>query len=213
MNYNMGKCAHVRNGEKSVMRIILASKSPRRKEILENLGLKFEIVVADADESCDIKAPEELVETLAARKGRAVVERLDFPRDSLVIASDTLVYAEGEFLGKPKDRDDARRMMHMLSGRHHCVVSGIYLYLNGKEKTSASVTRVFFDEMTESEIEGYINTSEPYDKAGGYAVQGRAGVFVNRLEGDYYNVVGLPVNLLNKTLKSEFGVDLGSLSE
>ena len=193
------------------MKIILASKSPRRKEILENLGLKFDIITADADESSDITNPDKLVTTLAERKGRAVVEKLDDKSDRLVIACDTLVYADGEFLGKPKDRSDAERMIKLLSGKKHSVVSGIYLYLNGKEVTAAAQTGVVFDEMTDSEIAEYINSPEPYDKAGGYAVQGLASVYISGLEGDYFNVVGLPVNLLCKTLKKEFDLDINSL--
>ena len=193
------------------MKIILASKSPRRKEILENLGLKFDIITADADESSDITDPDGLVMTLAERKGRAVVEKLTDKAGSLVIACDTLVYAEGEFLGKPKDRSDAERMIKLLSGKKHLVVSGIYLYLNGKEVTAAAQTGVIFDEMTDGEIAQYINGPEPYDKAGGYAVQGLASVYIRGLEGDYFNVVGLPVNLLCKTLKKEFDLDINSL--
>ena len=193
------------------MKIILASKSPRRKEILENLGLKFDIITADADESSDITDPDGLVMTLAERKGRAVVEKLTDKAGCLVIACDTLVYAEGEFLGKPKDRSDAERMIKLLSGKKHLVVSGIYLYLNGKEVTAAAQTGVVFDEMTDGEIAEYINSPEPYDKAGGYAVQGLASVYIRGLEGDYFNVVGLPVNLLCKTLKKEFDLDINSL--
>jgi septum formation protein len=193
------------------MRVILASKSPRRKEILENLGVKFEVVVADADESSDITDPELLVQALAKKKGRAVWERLDRTEEFLLIACDTLVYAEGEFLGKPKDKADANRMMHLLSGKAHLVVSGLYLNCCGKEIAVSAVTKVCFDQLTECEIEEYISTDEPYDKAGGYAVQGRACVFVSGLEGDYFNVVGLPVNLLYRTLKKEFGIDIREL--
>ena len=193
------------------MKIILASKSPRRKEILENLGLKFEIITADADESSDITDPDNLVMTLAERKGSAVVESLTDKEDCLVIACDTLVYAEGEFLGKPKDRSDAERMIKLLSGKKHLVVSGIYLYLNGRGVTAAAQTGVVFDEMTDEEIKEYINSPEPYDKAGGYAVQGLASVYIRGLEGAYFNVVGLPVNLLCKTLKKEFDLDINSL--
>lgn len=193
------------------MRIVLASKSPRRKEILENLGLKFEVIVADADESSDIKDPALLVRSLAERKGRAVAERLGNLDDTLIIASDTLVYAEGEFLGKPRDKDDARRMISMLAGNKHIVVSGIYLNYCGCERSAASVTDVIFGEMTEAEIERYINSDEPYDKAGGYAVQGLASVYIKGIEGDYFNVVGLPVNLLSEILKKEFNKDIFDL--
>jgi septum formation protein len=211
MSNNMGYYALLKVSKKE-MRIILASKSPRRKEILENLGLKFEIIVADADESSDITDPHLLVSTLAERKGRAVADRLDSLDDTLIIASDTLVYAEGEFLGKPRDKDDARRMIKMLSGKSHIVVSGIYLCFCGKEANGASATRVIFDEMTDAEIEHYISSPEPYDKAGGYAVQGLAAVYINGLEGDYFNVVGLPVNLMCKMLKEEFGTNIFDLT-
>ena len=208
----MGKSA--RHTEKKLMRVVLASKSPRRKEILENLGMKFDIVVADADESCDIADPSERVSTLAAVKGRAVKALLNARgegNDTLIIACDTLVYAEGEFLGKPKSREDAKRMMDMLSGNAHSVVSGLYLCLGDKEFMGAEETKVIFDEMTDGEIESYIDSDEPYDKAGGYAVQGLASLYVKGLEGDYFNVVGLPVNLLYNTLKREFCIDFALL--
>lgn len=195
------------------MKIILASKSPRRREILENLGLKFDIIVADADETSDIREPAVLVETLASRKGRAVLEKLgDVSADTLIIACDTLVYADGEFLGKPRDRSDAERMIRKLSGNYHSVVSGIYLYFKGREVTAAAETRVVFDPLTENEIDAYLGTSEPYDKAGAYAIQGKAGVYIKGIEGDYFNVVGLPVNLLKNTLKERFGIDLCELA-
>lgn len=199
-----------RNG----MKIVLASKSPRRREILENLGLKFDIVVADADESSDIREPQRLVETLAARKGRAVLEKLDGnDEETLIIACDTLVYADGEFLGKPRDKADAERMIRKLSGNSHSVVSGIYLCFCGREVTAAAETRVIFDPLTEAEIEAYLNTSEPYDKAGAYAIQGKAGVYIKGIEGDYFNVVGLPVNLLKNTLKEKFEIELCELAK
>ena len=134
------------------MRIILASKSPRRKEILENLGLKFDIVVADADESSEIKDPELLVQALAKKKGKAVLDIIGSCEDRLVIACDTLVYAEKEFLGKPKDKENARRMMKLLSGKAHDVVSGLYLNYNGKEVGAAAVTKVRFDNLSDEEI-------------------------------------------------------------
>ena len=189
------------------MRVILASKSPRRKEILENLGLNFDVIVADADERSDECDPKRRVAELAAIKGRAVLLTLTDAADTLIIASDTLVYAEGEFLGKPKDKDDARRMISLLSGKAHSVVSGLYLYYNGTEVLDAEETRVLFDEMTEDEIERYVRSDEPYDKAGGYAVQGLASLYIRGLDGDYFNVVGLPVNLLYRRLKQIPGLE------
>jgi len=192
------------------MRIILASKSPRRREILELLGVKFDIETADTDETCDIKEPGTLVETLAKRKGMAVVEKVlkkeGCDKDVLFISCDTLVYADGEFLGKPKDVDDARRMISMLSGNTHEVYSGICLYLNGKCVTAHQSTKVEFASMTPSEIETYISTDEPYDKAGGYAVQGKAALYIKGIIGDYFNVVGLPVQLLYSLLRDEFEI-------
>ena len=192
------------------MRIILASKSPRRKEILENLGIEFEIIVADADENCDIKDPSELVMTIATRKGRAVLDTLgkSANMDTLLIACDTLVYAGSEFLGKPRDDADACRMLQMLSGDSHEVLSGLYLYYNGREIRRAESTRVFFDKMTEEDIGKYIASGEPRDKAGAYAIQGKASAYIKGIEGDYFNVVGLPAHLLMKTVKEELGIEL-----
>ena len=194
------------------IRVVLASKSPRRKEILENLGLKFDIVTADADESSDIREPGALVMALAEKKGVAVRERLGADADTaLVIACDTLVYCNGEFLGKPKSREDAWRMIEMLSGSSHEVISGIYLSYKGESTTAYASTRVIFDKMTNSEIEAYLNTDEPYDKAGAYAIQGLASAHIKGIEGDYFNVVGLPVNILCNTLKEKFGIDINQL--
>lgn len=192
------------------MNLILASKSPRRKEILENLGLEFEIIVADADESCDIKDPAELVMAIAERKGRAVLDILSeiAEKDTLLIACDTLVYACGEFLGKPSDDGDAKRMLKLLSDGSHQVVSGLYLYYEGKEIRRAESTKVFFDKMTDDDIRKYIESGEPRDKAGAYAIQGKASAYIKGIEGDYFNVVGLPAHLLMKTVKEELGIEL-----
>ncbi len=194
------------------IKVILASKSPRRKEILENLNIKFEIVTADADESSDIKDPASLVTALAERKALAVKEKLG-PDSSeyLIIACDTLVFADGEFLGKPRNRADAERMIRRLSGSHHYVVSGISLMYKGKKASAFASTKVTFDTMTDSEIEAYLATDEPYDKAGAYAIQGLASAHIKGIEGDYFNVVGLPVNTLCNTLKTEFNITTDQL--
>jgi len=194
------------------MRVILASKSPRRKEILENLGVKFEIITADANEESDISDPKALVTELARRKGEAVAEKLgEGGADCLIIACDTLVYANGEFLGKPKDRENARRMLENLSGDHHFVVSGIYVKYGERSAVDAAFTKVIFDEIPPSDLEKYLDSTEPYDKAGAYAIQGWAGIYISGIEGDYFNVVGLPVNLLANTLKRELKIDITSL--
>ena len=179
---------------------ILASASPRRKEILKNLGVEFEVFVTDVDEGSDLTDPNALAEELAARKGRAAWNALrerDFDTaGKVLIASDTTVSVDGEILGKPADAEDAKRMLRMLQGRAHRVVSGVYLMLDGKEAVSHAVTEVEFAPMSEEQIEYYIGTGEPFGKAGAYAIQGIASAWIRGIRGDYFNVVGLPVNCL-----------------
>ena len=177
---------------------ILASASPRRKEILSNLGVPFEVFVTDADETSDITDPTVLAEELSARKGRAAWKALtelgaDLA-DRVLIASDTTVSVDGLILGKPADAEDAKRMLGLLQGRRHRVVSGIYLCLNGEEAVSHAVTEVEFSPMTEDDIQAYVETGEPFGKAGAYAIQGMASAWIRGICGDYFNVVGLPVN-------------------
>lgn len=191
------------------MRFILASKSPRRREILADLGIKFDIITADTDESCDLKDPCAFVEELALRKGRAVAESLD--DDTIIIASDTVVACGGEILGKPSDRADAKRMLDALSGSRHSVISGIALISKQKEAVASEVTEVIFDTLTDSDKEIYLNSKEPYDKAGAYAIQGLASMWIKGIEGDYFNVVGLPVKRLHDLLLEKFGIDMAKL--
>lgn len=191
------------------MKFILASKSPRRREILADLGLEFEIITADTDESCNLTDPRAFVEELALRKGRAVADKLD--GDTIIIASDTVVACNGEILGKPKDRADAGRMLDMLSGTKHDVISGVALISKGKEAVASEVTHVIFDKLTDSDKEIYLNSNEPYDKAGAYAIQGLASMWIKGIEGDYFNVVGLPVKRLHDLLLTEFGIDMATL--
>ena len=191
------------------MKFILASKSPRRREILADLGLEFEIITADTDESCDLTDPRAFVEELALRKGRAVADGLN--EDTVVIESDTVVACGGKILGKPSDRADAARMLDMLSGSRHDVISGIALISKGKEAVASEVTHVIFDKLSDSDKEIYLNSDEPYDKAGAYAIQGLASMWIKGIEGDYFNVVGLPVKRLHDLLLSEFGIDMATL--
>lgn len=191
------------------MKFILASKSPRRREILADLGLEFEIITADTDESCDLADPRAFVEELALRKSRAVANSLS--EDAIVIASDTVVACSGEILGKPSDRADASRMLDMLSGSRHDVISGIALISKNKEAVASEVTHVIFDELSNSDKEIYLNSDEPYDKAGAYAIQGLASMWIKGIEGDYFNVVGLPVKRLHDLLLSEFDIDMATL--
>ena len=189
------------------MRVILASKSPRRREILSMLGVKFEILSADADEHSDITDPALLVRELSLRKGRAVRALLEadgtWNEDTLIIASDTVVAAGNEILGKPRDDADAARMLRLLSGTEHRVVSGVALLFGAREIAAAEETAVCFAEMTDAQIEWYVKSGEPADKAGAYAVQGLASLYITGLRGDYFNVVGLPVHRL-ETLVNEF---------
>lgn len=194
------------------MNLILASGSPRRREILSCLGVSFTIRTADTDESCDIFDPGARVEAIAEKKCAAVAELLaseaggELPEDTMVLASDTLVSVDGEFLGKPVDADDARRMVGMLAGRAHEVSSGIAICYRGRTVTAHEITRVYFAPMTDQDIERYVETGESFGKAGGYAIQGHAARYISRIEGDYFNVVGLPVRRLCETLEREFGV-------
>lgn len=191
---------------------ILASGSPRRREILTGLGLPFEVAVSDVDERTEETYPARLVEELSARKGRAVRSMLSADgRDltgRLLIASDTSVFCGGEVLGKPRDAADARRMLTLLAGRRHEVVSGIWLSLDGKEAVSHAVTTVEFAPLTEQEIDAYIACGEPFGKAGAYAIQGRAAAFIRGIVGDYFNVVGLPVNRMCELYRETFGEGL-----
>ena len=187
------------------MKIYLASSSPRRREILSNLGVEFEILKPDADENVTESDPCKLTELLARRKAEAAAE---LKNDGLIIGCDTVVFAGGEILGKPKDMEDAKRMLHNLSGKTHEVISGICVILGDKTVTAHEITRVRFSKMTEDEITLCAAKGEPLDKAGAYAVQGMASLFIDGLDGDYFNVVGLPVRCLYETLKREFSVSL-----
>lgn len=195
-----------------MIQLILASQSPRRREILENLGLSFRVVTADVDETCTEQNPRRYVEELALRKGQAVLARLfaeqAIDKETVILAADTVVAAEGEILGKPRDREDAEHMLRLLSGRTHQVISGIALLSADRIAVASEVTGVRFSPLTQSEIDFYVSSDEPYDKAGGYAVQGLASLFIDGLDGDYFNVVGLPVKRFHDLLRDEFGIDL-----
>ena len=194
------------------MNIILASQSPRRREILEALGLSFEVIVSDADEISDERDPARLVELFSREKGIAVRDRLlsegrDLS-DTLIIASDTVVAIDGEILGKPRDEADACRMLRLYSGRAHEVLSGICLIKGETVAVSHEVTLVEFDEMSEEEILSYVRANAPYDKAGAYAIQGAASAHIKGIRGDYFNVVGLPVHRMCRLYYENFGKNL-----
>lgn len=189
------------------MRIVLASKSPRRREILENLNVSFEIITSDTDENSNITDGEALAKELSFRKANAVWESIGKEKDTLVIGCDTVVFCDGEILGKPQNRNDAVRMLNLLSGKKHSVISGLTLIYNGKIYTCSEKTYVLFDDITDKQINDYVSSGECDDKAGAYAIQGGAARFIKGIEGCYFNVVGLPVHrLYNAAL--ELGISL-----
>lgn len=194
------------------MKFVLASKSPRRREILQNLGISFEIVTADTDESSSITDPAALVEELSRRKGLAVRDLLlSEGRDlsgTVIIASDTVVAIDGKILGKPKDAEDAARMLGLLSGREHEVISGIALIGANKQAISHDVTRVRFAPLTEENVAFYLRSGEPFDKAGAYAIQGLASMWIEGIVGCYFNVVGLPVHKMCRLYRELFGTEI-----
>ena len=183
------------------MEIILASQSPRRRELLERMGIRnFRVVSADIDEREEEQLPpEQLVCRLASRKAEAVAEKA--PKGAVIIAADTVVSLDGTVLGKPGDKREAFKMLSTLSGNRHQVYTGLCVIWDGDKRTEYEVTDVTFRELGEKEIEDYIATGEPMDKAGAYGIQGYGALLVERIEGDYYNVMGLPVGRLVQMLR------------
>lgn len=181
------------------MKLILGSKSPRRREILSMVGIDFEVVTKNVDEKVVAKDPKEKVKKIAMKKCNAIFD--DYP-DNVVLCADTIVLTEkGEVLEKPKDIDDARRMIEDISGTYHYVYTAFIIKSKDKEITHLEETKVFVTKMSKYEIEEYIHTTEPYDKAGAYAIQGLFGKYIEKIEGDYYNVMGLPINKVYECLK------------
>ncbi len=172
-------------------KIILASASPRRKELLETAGIEFEICVSDADESIPGGTkPVDAAKMTATKKALAVAES---HKDDIVIGADTIVVANGKILGKPKDTADAEAMLRELSGIEHEVITGVCIVNDGKTNAFEQISKVKFYELTADEIKSYVATGEPMDKAGSYGIQGKGCVLVEKIEGDYFNIVGLPV--------------------
>lgn len=179
--------------------MILASASPRRREILCGMGARFEVLSTDADESCDITDPAALTMELARRKAEAALDCLakdGKDKGAVIISADTVVACGGEILGKPRDKEDAWRMLRMLSGNTHTVTTGIAVSCDGVTQTDCSVTSVRVDTIPDSEIAKYIESGDPFDKAGAYGIQGRFSQWVSGIDGCYFGVVGLPTNKL-----------------
>lgn len=187
------------------MKLILASASPRRAEILHNAGFSFIVMSSAVDETpFPDESPSNHVQRLADAKAELVAARAVGP--AIVIAADTVVTLEGRIFGKPRSADDARHMLEKLSGRTHAVLTGVTLIRlpDAERRSFVESTQVHFTQLSAEEISRYLSTEEPHDKAGAYAIQGRAGRYIPRIEGDYFNVVGLPLARVTQAL-----VDLG----
>ena len=187
-------------------KIILASASPRRKELLKQIGVEFSIEKAAGEEVLTTDIPTEAVKELACQKAREIADKYDA---DVIIGADTVVAAAGQILGKPKDAEDAVRMITMLQGCAHEVITGVTVILKKEKKEIcfAEATTVHVFPMTEAQIRTYVDSKEPMDKAGAYGIQGRFAAYVSGIEGDYNNVVGLPVGRLYQELLRA-GIDL-----
>lgn len=190
------------------MKIILASASPRRKELLTQIGIPFEIRVSEVDEKVTTTVPAEVVQQLSGQKAEAVLAVCE-EEEVVVIGADTIVACDGKILGKPKDAEDAVQMLRMLSGRSHEVYTGVTLVYKGAKRESYTfyeATTVHFAVMSDAEIQTYVDTRDPLDKAGAYGIQGFCARYITGIEGDYNNVVGLPVCRVYQELKRFGGV-------
>ena len=202
----------------NIKRIILASASPRRREVLEKFGLKFDVIPSDADENISKDMPcGDYVTALAKLKGESVrdvlISKGEDVADTLIISCDTVVYYDKMIIGKPKSDLDARVTLGMLSDSWHSVYSGLCLILGDAEMCDYARTDVKFAEISERDIERYVASGEPKGKAGSYAIQGEAAAFVEKIDGDYYNVVGFPLSLFCRMLKYDIGVSVFDLGE
>lgn len=197
---------------KSSVKLILASQSPRRIEMLRSLGLTFETKPSGLDERTDLKDPAEVVEHLAESKAKAVVDKLETLEErTIVLGADTIVVLGNEILGKPASREHAYQMLMRMSGRHHRVFTAVSLVdaRSRQATTKHEVSSVFFRSLDPSEVRAYAKSEEPMDKAGAYALQGIASAFVDKIDGCYSNIIGLPMPLTVKMLRNAGVVVLG----
>ena len=184
------------------MRIILASKSPRRQELLKGIGLPFAVLTKDVDESFSSEMPVYDVAPYLSYKKAKAFEENELPENYMVITADTVVIVGDTILGKPKDAEEARNMLRLISGKKHSVVTGVTVHTKEKTKTFSVTSKVSFDVLDENEIDYYVNNYKPFDKAGSYGVQEWIGyIGVNCVEGSYFNVMGLPTQKLYQMLK------------
>lgn len=180
--------------------LILASGSPRRKEILEQVGAVFLVMPSDVEEIITKEVPEEIVMELSRQKAEDVYQKLE-NQDVIVLGADTVVAYEGKILGKPKTKEEAKEMLRSLSGQKHFVYTGVTLVGKNSRETFYDETVVEFYPMSEEEIDAYVESGEPMDKAGAYGIQGKAAAFIKGIEGDYYNVMGLPIAKVLRNLQ------------
>jgi septum formation protein len=186
-------------------KIILASSSPRRIELLKGLGLKFEILPANIDETISTSpSPVAIARQLAVQKAFAVQQKINRKEftNTLIIAGDTIVILGKKILGKPTTKAEAIKMLTRLSGKTHLVITGLCILKGKKKVVGHEITKVTFQKLSKRTIRKYVNTGEPMDKAGAYGIQGKAALLVKKIEGDYFNVMGLPLALLSEMLKN-----------
>ena len=186
------------------MRIILASGSPRRRELLDQIGTKYEVRPSEADETITSTIPSEVVKELALRKGKEVAAH--YEEEVVILSADTVVANEGKILGKPKDDEEAAEMINSIQGKSHEVYTGVAIIIKREEEkiiNFAVETKVKVVPMTEEDMKGYLRTGEHRDKAGAYAIQGKFAPYIEGIEGDYYNVVGFPISRICKELSKE----------
>lgn len=193
-------------------RLILASASPRRREILAQVGAEFEVIPAKGEELLTSTEPKEAVLQLSCQKAEETAGRLSGDAGNIVVlGADTIVSLDGAILGKPKDKKDAVRMLGLLNGREHSVFTGVTMIVRGDGKEQIisiyEETRVFMYPMTKEQIQAYTETGEPLDKAGAYGIQGKCAVYIEKIVGDYYNVVGLPVAAIYQNLEKS-GIEI-----
>lgn len=186
-------------------KIILASGSPRRRELLDQMGLEYDVILSKVDESSSGELPpSELVQVLARMKAKAVAKKIRAKKEeALVIGADTIVVLEGQVLGKPENNLDAEKMLERLSGIMHKVYTGVAIVdvKSATEEVFVQKTNVYMKSISQEEITAYVLTGEPLDKAGSYGIQGKGGVFIEKIEGDYFSVMGLPISKLYESLK------------
>lgn len=199
------------------VKFVLASGSPRRKEIFDTFGIEYKVITTDAEEDVNTEgmSPEQTVQELALAKGRAVAEMFKDEEEHtyIVVSADTVVASRNKILGKPGSRAEAKKMLKALSGKKHSVLTGVCIWKIHpgwvtKGCTVAEKTEVYFKNLSDELIEAYLDTDEYKDKAGSYGIQGKGAVLVEKIKGDYLNVVGFPVNKFYEILKEEFALDL-----